>query len=207
MPQLIIWTCRDRIRLSKNTPFQLRISLVGLFYKLIYFSFLTVKIKLGLYLTSVSVKDWSMSPHGIAGLPDQSSPNSRNKCWLVRPLSLPNDVREKSYNFFTPFGILASRRDSWVKVHQSSPWCAASPLSINLSNFVPFWQPVYETSAAKFHRFRWRRDRQQTVNVSAYHAVNEWWMLVFCSASLELFLDKIRYPLNWTRPSLFFRSK
>jgi len=87
----------------------------------------------------------------------------------------PNDVREKSYNFFYTLRYFGAPA---VLLGQSSPMLAlmCNKPSINLSNFVPFWQPVYEISvAAKFHRFRWRRDRQQTVNdVSAYHAVNEW---------------------------------
>jgi len=33
-----------------------------------------------------------MLPHGIAGIPDQSSPNSANKCQLARPLTLPNFI-------------------------------------------------------------------------------------------------------------------
>jgi len=42
----------------------------------------------------VSVKDWCISPHGwtIAGPPDQSSPNSGNKCRLLRLLMLRNFV-------------------------------------------------------------------------------------------------------------------
>ena len=35
-------------------------------------------------ITSASVKDWRMSPHGNAGPPDQSSPNLGNKCELGR---------------------------------------------------------------------------------------------------------------------------
>jgi len=42
--------------------------------------------------THASVKGRCMSPHGIEGPPDQSSPNSWNKCWLARPLTLPNFV-------------------------------------------------------------------------------------------------------------------
>ena len=42
--------------------------------------------------TSASVNNLCMSPHGIAGPPDQSSPNSGNNCPLVRPLALPNFI-------------------------------------------------------------------------------------------------------------------
>jgi len=38
------------------------------------------------------VKDWCISPHGVAGPPNQSSSNSGNMCWLARPLTLPNFV-------------------------------------------------------------------------------------------------------------------
>jgi len=53
--------------------------------------------------------------------------------------------------------------------------------SINLPNFVPFWQPVYEISSAELRGFRWNCDRQTwwTKNskryVSAYHAATTMW--------------------------------
>jgi len=60
-----------------------------------------------------------MSPHGIAGLQDQSSRNSGNKCQLARPLMLPNfvtfwqEVREVSAveNLYS--------RQKWTKVKQN----------------------------------------------------------------------------------------
>jgi len=45
--------------------------------------------------------------------------------------------------------------------------------SINVPNFVPFWQPLYNESAAKIRRFRWRRDPEKhakTVNDMSAHA-------------------------------------
>jgi len=61
-------------------------------------------------LTSVSVKDWCMSPHGITGPSDQSSQTSGNMCRFVRPLMRPNIVMLRQNvckisvveNFFSP---------------------------------------------------------------------------------------------------------
>ena len=44
------------------------------------------------HFSSVSVKDWCMSPHGIKGPPDQSSRNSGNKLRLTTPLTRPKFV-------------------------------------------------------------------------------------------------------------------
>jgi len=44
------------------------------------------------HFSSVSVKDWCMSPHGITGPPDQSSQNSGNKLRLTTPLTRPKFV-------------------------------------------------------------------------------------------------------------------
>ena len=62
-----------------------------------------------------------MSPHGIAGPPDKSSSNSKNwkKCWLARPLMVPNFVALRQEvceisnvkNFCSP--------EKWTKVHQN----------------------------------------------------------------------------------------
>jgi len=67
-----------------------------------------------------------MSPHGIVGPPDQSSPNLGNKWPLARPLTLPNFIvlgqtmYEKRITIFTPFSILAPQGTSWAKVHDLS---------------------------------------------------------------------------------------
>jgi len=71
-----------------------------------------------------------MSPHGIAGRPDESSPNSGNTCHLARPLTitlrnfvaLGETMYEKSvtkYFYTLQFSILATRGTSGAKVHQS----------------------------------------------------------------------------------------
>jgi len=44
------------------------------------------------HFTSASVKDWCMSPHGVAGPLDQSSRNSENKFRLARPPKIQNFV-------------------------------------------------------------------------------------------------------------------
>jgi len=119
--------------------------------------------------TSASVKDWCKSPHGITGPPDQSSRNSGNKCQAARPLTPPNfiplgqSVYEKSVTILTPFTFSASQGTPWVKVRQSG---RQGP-SINLSNFVNFWQPfLYEISAANVRRFCWRRDPQKHPHIT-----------------------------------------
>ena len=45
------------------------------------------------YLTRASVKDWRMSPRGIAGAADQSSRNLGNTCPLARPLIVTTFIR------------------------------------------------------------------------------------------------------------------
>jgi len=77
-------------------------------------------------ITSASVKDWCMSPRGIAWPTNKSSPISGNKCPLPRPITLPNFVTlrqtmyEKSVTIFTPV-FLRPRGTAWPTVHQSWP--------------------------------------------------------------------------------------
>ena len=40
-------------------------------------------------------------------------------------------------------------------------YCMFRP--INVQNFVPFWQPMYEISAPKLRWFRWQHDRQTRI--------------------------------------------
>jgi len=47
---------------------------------------------LNMFRTSASVKAWCMSPRGIAGPLDQSSPNFENECRVASQLTLPNFV-------------------------------------------------------------------------------------------------------------------
>jgi len=57
----------------------------------------------------------------------------------------------------TPFIILALEGDL---LYQSSPLSVVMCIkatSINLPNFIPFWKPLNEISAAKFCRFHWGR--------------------------------------------------
>jgi len=44
------------------------------------------------HFSSVPVKDWCMSPHGVTGPSDKSSWNSRNRFRFARPPTLPNLV-------------------------------------------------------------------------------------------------------------------
>jgi len=98
---------------------------------------------------------------------DQRSPKSLKTCYAPMAVVIPNfiadgqTVYEKIVtNFFTPFTILASQRDS---LGQSSPvWAVmhSKAASTKTLNFVPFWQPPYEISSAKVRRFRWQHDWQ-----------------------------------------------
>jgi len=90
-----------------------------------------------------------MSPHGIAGTQDRSSPNSGNKCRLARPQTLPNFIAlgqtmyEKSVTNFLhpsviwrPMGPPGQYSPILVLMYSKAP-------SINLPNSVPFWSTRY----------------------------------------------------------------
>ena len=103
-----------------------------------------------------------------------------NLCFSFPHITLGQTMYDKKctikalQNFFSvlrrPAGTLCA------KVHQSWP-CTARPVPCTkLPNFVPFWKPLYEISAAKYGRFRRRRDPQkQSVNdvVSTHHAATK----------------------------------
>jgi len=87
---------------------------------------------------------------------DQSSLMSLKICYTTMPLIVPNFVAlgqtiyEKSVtNFFTPFSILASQRRTLGQSSLISALMYREAASINLPNFAPLWQPVYEISAAE----------------------------------------------------------
>jgi len=90
-----------------------------------------------------------MSPHGIAGLPDQSSRNSGNKCQLVRPLTAPFSFRcnKKCTRYsLSKICVLA-------KVDQSSQKMWDNLLRTNalvMPNFIMLGQTMYEKSSTIF---------------------------------------------------------
>jgi len=85
------------------------------------------------HFTTVPVKDWCMSPHGIMGPPDKRSQNSVNKFQLARPLTMPNFVKSPTKslrdtccgNIFSPV--------KQAKVHPRSP--DLSPIDRQYTSF------------------------------------------------------------------------
>jgi len=117
--------------------------------------------------TSASVKNWCISPHGIVGFLDQSSPISGNRCRLARPLTPPNFValRQEAWEISAVENFCRSKK--WTKVHQnplrpathqspslrqisslSTKRCARKTLQIFIHPSV-FWLPR-ETPERKF---------------------------------------------------------
>jgi len=90
---------------------------------------------------------------------DQSSSKSLNICYAPMPLTEPNFIvlgqifTRKALQQCSPFSILPPQKE---------PLGQSLPISviIKVPNFVPFWQPVYDISAAERRWFRWKRDRQ-----------------------------------------------
>jgi len=85
------------------------------------------------------------------------------------PLIMPNFIAlgqsgyEKSVtNFFTLSLFWRSRGSPGPKF--TSLGSGSKAPSTNLPNFVPFWKPLCDISAAKYRRFLWRRDPHKTVN-------------------------------------------
>ena len=67
--------------------------------------------KQGHIRTSVSVKDWCKSPHGIAGPPDQSSPKSFKTCHAPITLTLLNlDALRQKCARYPPWKICIPRK-------------------------------------------------------------------------------------------------
>jgi len=67
-------------------------------------------------------------------------------------------TRKALQNFFTPFSILAFQRNH---LGQSSPISALmynKDQTINVPNFIPFWQPVYEIPPAELCWFLRKHD-------------------------------------------------
>jgi len=77
------------------------------------------------------------------------------------------NVLQKNYPL-TNFG--ASGGHLGLKFTNLGTSVQQGPRSINVPNFVPFWQPVSEISVAKLRWFRWQRDRQ-TVNDMSLHTM------------------------------------
>jgi len=67
---------------------------------------------------------------------------------------------------------------------QSSPISAMNARTNNVSNFVLFWQSVYEVSAAELCRFRRKRDRQKQYKrcVPEYHVAT----IIKCVADISV---------------------
>jgi len=62
----------------------------------------------------------------------------------------PNDVQEKCYKvFFTPLSLLAPQGDALRQSSSILQLMYGKAQSINMPNFVPFGQRVYEIPAAK----------------------------------------------------------
>ena len=99
---------------------------------------------------------------------NQRSPKSLKICYAPMPLSVPNFIAldqtmyEKSAtkNVLHPSVFWRARGLPGPKFTSPGIDIQQGP-SINLPNFVPFWQPVYEIFAAKLRWFRWKRDRQK----------------------------------------------
>jgi len=74
-----------------------------------------------------------MSPHGIVGPPDQSSPNLGNKWPLARPLTLPNFIvlgqtmYEKRITIFHTLQYFGASGDLLGQSSRSQHWCTARP--------------------------------------------------------------------------------
>jgi len=73
-----------------------------------------------------------MSLHGVAGPPVQRSPNSGNKFWIARPLTLPNFV-----------GL-------WQKVWDICCMTCYGPMPIIVPNFIALNHTMYEKCVAGY---------------------------------------------------------
>jgi len=98
-------------------------------------------------LTSASVTDWCMSPHGIAGPQNQSSPNSGKKCPLAKPLTMQNFVAIgwEMPEIYVIENLCSPKK--WAKIHQNQ----LRPPPHKASHHAKFhWETTLEKSVTNF---------------------------------------------------------
>jgi len=155
-----------------------------------------------------------MSPHGIVGPPDLSSPNSGNKCPLARPPKAaklhhaqPDKSVTKFFYALQYFGVPGG------PLGQSSPILAMMYIrdgTTNVPNFVLFWQPVYEISAAELHWFRWKHDPQtdKKKTVNDMSPCTMWRQQLQCNKTKHQHVARragsVLKPKPWFGPSQFW---
>ena len=94
--------------------------------------------------SSASVKDWRMSPQGIMGPLDQSSPSSGNNCQLSSTLTVPNFVTfQQQVHEISAVEIFC--------LQKSGPNVTKiAPMPLTVPNFIALGQTMYEKSVTKF---------------------------------------------------------
>ena len=84
-------------------------------------------------------------------------------------LTWPNDVRERRYNFFTPFTILAPQDDPVSQSSLTSAMMYRKARTTNVPNFVPFCQSIYEIMCCRSSLISlkaWPTELQASVSVN-----------------------------------------
>jgi len=103
----------------------------------------------------------------------QSSQKSLKICYASMPSIVPNFITLDQTNFLhlQYFGVPGGpSRPKFTNL--GSALMYSKGCRTNLPNFIPFWQPVYKTSAAELRGFCWKRDRQtKTVNNMSAHVM------------------------------------
>jgi len=83
-----------------------------------------------------------MSPHGIAGPQNQSSPNSRKKSQLARHITMRSDKKCPIENLSSP--------KKWAKIHQNRLRPAIPLKPPIMPNFIEIDETTLEKSVANF---------------------------------------------------------
>ena len=123
-----------------------------------------------IYILPMSLKESGHVENLCSAEVYQSSPKSLKTCYVSMPIIVqkfhctrPNSEWEKHYNFYTLHYCGAPGGPLWPKFTNLWSWVVMynKATSINLPNFIPFWQPLYEIPATKLRRLRWQHDPQK----------------------------------------------
>ena len=151
------------------------------------------------------MKDWCMSPHGIAGLQDQSSPNSGNKCRLARPLTPPNFVALRQEVCEIPADrkfLLPGNVDQRLEPKSLKTCYAPMPLCQSLTNML---------HPSVFWRLRGTR-RPKFTNLGRYQCakpsnLSKWYLLPNFVDFVENVTDRPTKTVNDVSPHTMRRQK
>jgi len=113
-------------------------------------------------------------------------------------LCLAINVREKRYKNFYTLQYFADPGDPLGQRSAISAPMYSKYRTNNMPNFVAFWQPIHKISAAEHCWFRWKHDRQKTINNMFNSSTKQysWWHDVEIYYRLFMATKKVKKSLS-----------